>query len=112
MGVLALVGTRKGLFMLRSDDGRKRWQAEGPLLDGWGVYHAVVDERDGTVYAAANHCRGPLVSNPARPALCWQRDAASADPARQRRAGWPLDRVWEARSAAGRRALGAERGAG
>jgi photosystem II stability/assembly factor-like uncharacterized protein len=53
--VVALVGTRKGLFLLWGDDARRRWQVEGPLLDGWGVYHATVDPRDGTTYAAVNH---------------------------------------------------------
>ena len=53
MGVLLPVGTRKGLFLLRSD-GRAGWKVEGPLLPGWGVYHAVVDPRNGTLYAATN----------------------------------------------------------
>ena len=36
IGVLALVGTRKGLFLLSGDDDRRGWQVDGPLLDGWG----------------------------------------------------------------------------
>jgi len=55
MGVLALVGTRNGLFLLRAGDDRDSWDVEGPLLEGWGVFHAIVDERDGTIFAAANH---------------------------------------------------------
>ena len=55
MGVLILAGTRKGLFLLRSDDGRRSWQLEGPLLTGWSVYHAMLDPRDGVLYAAANN---------------------------------------------------------
>src|SRR5208283_651143 len=55
IGVRALVGTRWGLFMLWGDDDRRGWRVDGPLLDGWGVYHATVDARDGMVYAAANH---------------------------------------------------------
>ena len=47
IGVLALVGTRKGLFLLHGDDDRRQWRAEGPLLAGWGIYHATVDH---TVY--------------------------------------------------------------
>src|SRR3989442_8807210 len=53
MAVLLPVGTRKGLFLLRSDD-RKDWELEGPLLPGWPVYHAIVDPRDGVLYAATN----------------------------------------------------------
>jgi photosystem II stability/assembly factor-like uncharacterized protein len=55
IGVLALVGTSKGLFLLSGDAERRQWEVEGPLLDGWGVYHATVDARDGTFFAAANH---------------------------------------------------------
>jgi photosystem II stability/assembly factor-like uncharacterized protein len=55
MGVLALLGTSKGLFLLEGDDDRRTWEVEGPLLEGWGVFHAAVDERNGTVYAATNH---------------------------------------------------------
>jgi photosystem II stability/assembly factor-like uncharacterized protein len=55
MGVLLPVGTRKGLFLLRSDDGRTKWEVEGPLLPGWEVYHAIVDPRDGVLYGATNN---------------------------------------------------------
>jgi hypothetical protein len=74
IGVLALVGTRKGLFMLRGDAARRTWQAEDPLLDGWVVYHATVDPRDGTVYAAANHAvYGPTVQCSADGGKTWRR---------------------------------------
>jgi hypothetical protein len=53
--VLLLCGTRKGLFLLRSDEGREDWQLEGPLLTGWSVYHATQDPRDGSLQVAANN---------------------------------------------------------
>jgi photosystem II stability/assembly factor-like uncharacterized protein len=37
--VRVLVGTRKGAFVLTSDDGRKRWTVDGPHFAGWEVYH-------------------------------------------------------------------------
>jgi len=55
MAVLVLAGTRKGLFLLHGDDARTRWELEGPLLTGWSIYHAILDRRDGAVYAAANN---------------------------------------------------------
>lgn len=71
---MALVGTRKGLFSLEGDDDRRKWQAEGPLLEGWGVYHAVVDARDGTLYAAANHVvYGPTVQRSTDRGTTWRR---------------------------------------
>jgi len=49
-----LVGTRKGLFVLSSDEDRRDWEVSDPLLTGWEVFHAVPDPRDGSVYAATN----------------------------------------------------------
>ncbi len=50
-----LVGTRKGLFLLESDESRRDWELTGPFLTGWSVFHAVVDPRDGTIHAATNN---------------------------------------------------------
>ena len=38
-GVRVLVGTRKGAFVLTSDEGRKSWQVDGPHFAGWEIYH-------------------------------------------------------------------------
>ena len=53
MSLGILVGTRKGLFVLKGDEGRRDWEVEGPYLSGWDVFHAVKD--DGSIFAAANH---------------------------------------------------------
>jgi photosystem II stability/assembly factor-like uncharacterized protein len=50
-----LAGTRKGLFVLESDDKREKWELSGPLLEGWEVFHAIVDPRDGSMHACTNH---------------------------------------------------------
>ncbi|MFL5933256.1 MAG: exo-alpha-sialidase [Gaiellaceae bacterium] len=55
MGVAVLVGTRKGLFVLTSDETRRDWKLEGPHLTGFEVFHATRDPRDGTVHAATNN---------------------------------------------------------
>jgi photosystem II stability/assembly factor-like uncharacterized protein len=47
-----LVGTRKGCFMVESDD-RRDWTIRGPFCEGWPVYHAVHDSSTGAIYAAA-----------------------------------------------------------
>ena len=54
MGVLLLVGTRKGLFLVRGDDERRSFEVDEPVLPGWQVNHAVADPRDGSLYACAN----------------------------------------------------------
>jgi photosystem II stability/assembly factor-like uncharacterized protein len=50
---LLLIGTRKGLFILESDAGRRDWNLRGPYCESWPVYHAVVEQTSGTIYAAA-----------------------------------------------------------
>jgi photosystem II stability/assembly factor-like uncharacterized protein len=52
---LVLVGTRKGLFLLESDDSRRDWRLEGPVLTGWSVFHAVLDPRDQSIHACTNN---------------------------------------------------------
>ena len=38
-GVRLLVGTRKGAFILTSDERRQTWAVDGPHFPGWEVYH-------------------------------------------------------------------------
>jgi photosystem II stability/assembly factor-like uncharacterized protein len=60
--------------LLWADDGRLEWEVEGPLLDGWGVYHATVDPRNETLYAAANHVvYGPTVQHSTDRGRTWKR---------------------------------------
>jgi hypothetical protein len=37
--VRVLVGTRKGAFILTSNEARKRWAVSGPHFAGWEIYH-------------------------------------------------------------------------
>ena len=41
--VALLVATRKGAFILRSDDSRRKWATTGPLFFGHTVFHLVLD---------------------------------------------------------------------
>jgi photosystem II stability/assembly factor-like uncharacterized protein len=38
-GVRVLVGTRKGAFVLSSDEKRQQWDVTGPHFGGWEIYH-------------------------------------------------------------------------
>jgi len=38
-GVRVLVGTRKGAFLLTSDERRETWEVSGPQFAGWEIYH-------------------------------------------------------------------------
>jgi len=37
--IRVLAGTRKGAFILTSDDARKNWVIDGPFFGGWEIYH-------------------------------------------------------------------------
>ena len=37
--VRVLVGTRKGAFILTADGRRDRWDVQGPLFEGWEIFH-------------------------------------------------------------------------
>src|SRR5438270_1826691 len=37
--VRLLVGTRKGAFVMTSDEKRERWEVNGPEFAGWEIYH-------------------------------------------------------------------------
>ena len=51
-----LIGTRKGLFIARSDQQRQRWSVDGPYIPGYEIQAAFFDPRDPAKgYAAAHH---------------------------------------------------------
>jgi photosystem II stability/assembly factor-like uncharacterized protein len=78
--------------LLRGDDDRRRWQVEGPLLEGWGVYHATIDPRHGTVYAATNHIvYGPTVQRSTDGGKTWKRSKRIGLP---EESGLTLNAVW------------------
>ena len=53
--ILILLGTRKGAFILNSDQVRKNWSLVGPYCPGSEVFHMVYDHREGgRVLAASN----------------------------------------------------------
>src|SRR6476619_3767576 len=52
-GVRVLVGTRKGAFVLTSDEARTEWDISGPHFPGWEVYHVAGSPADpDRLYAA------------------------------------------------------------
>jgi photosystem II stability/assembly factor-like uncharacterized protein len=53
--VVLLIGTKRGLFVARSSESRSRWELSEPRLVGREVYHAFVDPRTGTAWAATDH---------------------------------------------------------
>ena len=56
--VTLLVGTKKGLYILRGDAGRGSWACEGPEFAPAEIHHAAYDPRDGSMFAAVNQTWG------------------------------------------------------
>ena len=50
-----LVGTRKGTFILDSDEARRSWQVRGPFCDGWPINHVAADLATGTIHAGGGN---------------------------------------------------------
>ena len=41
--VRLLVGTKKGAFILESDEARRDWSVRGPMCEGWPVHDIIVE---------------------------------------------------------------------
>jgi hypothetical protein len=44
--VRVLAGTRKGAFILTSDEARQRWDIQGPFFGGWEIFHVNASPAD------------------------------------------------------------------
>jgi photosystem II stability/assembly factor-like uncharacterized protein len=75
MGTMLMVGTRKGLWLGRSDDARATWDFDGPHFDVEEVYSCLVDAREETttLYAGASSLwLGPVVRRSTDGGATWQ----------------------------------------
>ena len=60
--VLLLLGTKKGAFILESDQQRNSWELRGPFCDAWPINHVIADPKTQTIYAGGgNEWFGPAV---------------------------------------------------
>ncbi|HVY70058.1 MAG TPA: sialidase family protein [Verrucomicrobiae bacterium] len=90
--VLLLVGTKKGLFFLGSED-RVKWQSEGPFLPGKEINHAARDPRTGRIFATSNDAWfGSEISWSADNGKTWQ--SAKKSPGFPEGSNLKLDRIW------------------
>lgn len=90
--ILLLAGTKKGLFFFTSRD-RKSWKRSGPFLQGKEINHAVLDARNGRVFATSNDS---FFGNE----IVWSEDegkswtSAKKNPSFPSESGLKLDRIW------------------
>ncbi|MGR3703199.1 MAG: WD40/YVTN/BNR-like repeat-containing protein [Paracoccaceae bacterium] len=50
-GMVILVGTTKGAFLISDSAEREGWRVTGPFCDGWPINHVVGDAQTGTLWA-------------------------------------------------------------
>ena len=73
---VVLLGTRKGAFLLESDEARRDWQVRGPLCESWPIYHAIWAPASGTIYAAgASEWHGASVWRSTDRGETWQQSS-------------------------------------
>jgi photosystem II stability/assembly factor-like uncharacterized protein len=99
MKVLVLVGTRKGAFILESDDRRRSWQLRGPFCETWPLNHVVADPATGTIHAGGgSEWFGPAVWKSTDLGATWTHSSEGlAYPAGEE----PIKSVWSLARGAG-----------
>ena len=79
--VMVLVGTTKGLFTLRSSDGRESFELAGPTFAGEEVYSTCIDTRSGSTRlftgSVSNHW-GPVLRRSDDLGATWTEDEQAA----------------------------------
>jgi photosystem II stability/assembly factor-like uncharacterized protein len=75
MGTVVMIGTRKGLWLARSDEARDEWTLSGPHLDMTEVYSVLPDTRGATprlLAGASSSWLGPQVMRSDDLGQTWQ----------------------------------------
>jgi photosystem II stability/assembly factor-like uncharacterized protein len=72
-----LVGTKKGAFILESDEARRKWNLRGPFCETWPIHHLVRRAADSNLYAAGgNAWYGPSVWRSDDDGASWTQSSA------------------------------------
>ncbi|HEX9816314.1 MAG TPA: exo-alpha-sialidase [Candidatus Thermoplasmatota archaeon] len=91
-GTVLTIGTRKGLFVMESED-RRRWRTKGPFFPGLEIHRALYDSRPGgSLWAAVTSYHwGPTVQESKDLGKRWTKRAG---PAYERGTGLTVDKIW------------------
>lgn len=88
-----LVGTRKGAFVLESDEDREDWRVSGPNLKGWKVPTLHYDRAIGRLFAGVGHfVYGPTIQRSDDFGATWEQ--ATATPSFADDGGRDLNQIW------------------
>lgn len=95
MGVMLMVGTAKGMFILESEAKRSKWLRRGPYHKGWMVYGQYADKRHGEPFLYAgvsNQIFGPHIQRSTDGGETWT--AIEKGPAFTAESGRKLQHIW------------------
>lgn len=97
MTTLLAIGTGKGLFLARGEDGRRSWEVSGPHHPMTAVYAVAIDTRPATprlLAGVTSSHYGPTVATSDDLGASWQ-EPEQAPVAFPERTGASLERVWQ-----------------
>jgi photosystem II stability/assembly factor-like uncharacterized protein len=95
MGVMLLIGTAKGMFILESDAKRSKWSRRGPYHKGWMTYGLFADKRhkDPVLYAGvSSFIFGTHIQRSADGGETWA--AVENGPSFTEESGRKLEHIW------------------
>lgn len=95
MGVMLLVGTAKGMFILESQDKRSQWSSRGPYHKGWLVYGLFADKRhdEPVLYSGvSSFVYGPHIQRSIDGGETWT--AVENGPKFTKESGRKLEHIW------------------
>jgi photosystem II stability/assembly factor-like uncharacterized protein len=88
-----MLGTRKGIFVLESADGRRTWKSSGPHFKGTAIYHATFDPRSKTMFATIdNFIKGPTIAKSRDLGKTWKE--GNKPPRFPKKSDWTAKQVW------------------
>lgn len=90
--VRLLVGTRKGAFIMTSDEAREKWDIDGPHFAGWEVYHIKGSQVDpNRIYASqTSDWFGQIIQRSDDGGKTWQQPGTPAGSPATNEQGMPL----------------------
>jgi photosystem II stability/assembly factor-like uncharacterized protein len=90
---LIMLGTRKGIFVFESADGRRTWKSSGPHFKGTAIYHATFDPRSKTMFATVdNFIKGPTIAKSRDLGKTWKEGKKA--PRFPKKSDWTAKQVW------------------
>jgi photosystem II stability/assembly factor-like uncharacterized protein len=90
---LVMLGTKKGVFVLRSEDGRRNWKSSGPHFEGTPVYHATYDPRNKVMIATiGSFIKGPTLAKSKDLGKTWKE--GRKPPRFPKGSDWSVKQIW------------------